>query len=346
VRNLLGITVAVAVVFTLADTSSAEQPKGFKCNVEGLGGASEDTLKAHCARQEERWNKSREEAEARQIQEQEKEEQRRRIQQELAAMYEKRERELEKREEEDNPKITEAKAAEARGDDETAFRLWDEIGGIEAPNHIAAKNRVSNRMRQKAAEKARQVEQEAEEKRVVEQQQKAEQARKVAEKAGQVEQEAKKKRVAEQQRLKDAIVAEFNRFLKARYDPNDVVAQVLNYSTLGQDEAVSYKEESRKEGTFWYAKSKCVYAKASVGELDDTGVFKFNSEAMVIDLNKIDPRTVKIGETVTRMFSFPYVQIGDTLILRAGLLLLDKDRLQRGWSLIFSKYCKGAKKAF
>jgi hypothetical protein len=63
-----------------------------------------------------------------------------------------------------------------------------------------------------------------------------------------------------------------------------------------------------------------------------------------IDLNAFDPRTITfqnyrgaIGGTIIRH---------DADILFKTIGELNLERLQRGWSLIYSKYCKGKQKQF
>lgn len=170
-----------------------------------------------------------------------------------------------------------------------------------------------------------------------------------------VEPEAEKKEGAVIQQIKGAS-EEFNRFYKARYDPNDVVAQVLNYSSFGKEKGLGDGDGVKKDMSedlellrnkaFWYAKSKCVYAKAQFAPFFITSSYKYTPsffpEMQTIDFDKVDPRTVKIGTGFLSTY-FTVVIDGAEISSAGGL---DRDRLQRGWSLIFSKYCQGAKKAF
>jgi hypothetical protein len=115
-------------------------------------------------------------------------------------------------------------------------------------------------------------------------------------------------------------------------DPNDVVAQVLNYSYLGDDNG--------RGNIFWYQdkSDKCKYKLSMHIDLDE------------IDLNAIDPRTITFEHVYREL---PHNTIMDTVITRAdnnvlfrGPGELNIERLQRGWDLIYSKFCRGNRKAF
>jgi len=117
-------------------------------------------------------------------------------------------------------------------------------------------------------------------------------------------------------------------------DPNDVVAQVLNYSAFGNDDGGSL--EGGFGGSYWYQdkSDKCRYHQSGPSSQKD----------QVIDLNAIDPRNIRFlvnADGTTTIFNdnldlFPFWGHGVRHI----------ERLERGWHLIYSKYCRGKKKPF
>ena len=117
-------------------------------------------------------------------------------------------------------------------------------------------------------------------------------------------------------------------FQNAKRDPNDVVAQVLNYTVFGNDEG--------NGDSFWYKETsgKCQYRlRISPDQSFSQGNF--------IDLDEIDPRNI----------TFRYNSNGATVIMNDTATLfytrgLNVERLQRGWSLIYSNYCSGKEKPF
>ena len=145
-------------------------------------------------------------------------------------------------------------------------------------------------------------------------------------------------------------------------DPNDVVAQVLNYADFGNDDGAN--------GSFWFKEPgrQCRYrlhgarklsldpkANPDANDLARTPLlmqliqtaaitgspFKGTlREIGVIDLETLDPKSIKFasadGVTVTR-------QLDQILFITVGGEL---DRLERGWSLIYTKYCTGMEKPF
>jgi TonB family protein len=117
-----------------------------------------------------------------------------------------------------------------------------------------------------------------------------------------------------------------------RRDPNDIVAQVLNFSNFGKDEG--------EPDMFWYKIKDCQYK--LYGE---TGLRGVDS----IDLNELDPRNIEFYSDPTGSF------LGATLVQYNGKLLMSSiwrnvptnlERLQRGWELIYSRYCAGKAKPF
>lgn len=137
-------------------------------------------------------------------------------------------------------------------------------------------------------------------------------------KAAEQSDEAAKNRLAE---LSVSVDPEVKR------DPNDVVAKVLNYSSFGNDDG--------SEDRYWYQdkSDKCRYK----------AFRRFSKEPPeLFDLNALDPKYITFqqsynGRTIIRHDT-------DVLFQTSGQLNLE--RLQRGWTLIYSKYCKGKQKAF
>jgi hypothetical protein len=159
------------------------------------------------------------------------------------------------------------------------------------------------------------------------------------------------KRRAEEEKANQAQETLLKNFHKEHYDPKDVVAQVLNYSDFGKDVV------SETDHGFWYAKSKCVYAKAGKRTFYDDPDYDiaktaFEEKLNMLDLNKVDPRTVKIGMKVRILHAVPFVKVGDVAEFNGGAdllgvgTILDEGRLERGWALVFSQHCKGTKNAF
>ena len=134
-------------------------------------------------------------------------------------------------------------------------------------------------------------------------------------------------------------------------DPKDIVAQVLNYSEFGKDEggeedfANPFDVEIVKIPIYWSqdSSSKCRYVKASNRNLSTVELKTLAAPVAdkIIDLNQLDPRLIKFGyqNGITAV-------VYDSKILTSAFGQIDLDRLQRGWTLIYSKYCSGKQKAF
>jgi hypothetical protein len=113
-------------------------------------------------------------------------------------------------------------------------------------------------------------------------------------------------------------------------DPNDVVAQVLNFTSFGKDQGEPDK--------FWYKVKDCQYRR--YGEKTTTGVDNIN-------LNELDPQSIQIYSDPNGSF------VGGTLVKYNEEVLLSNlwnsvsnfDRVERGWTLIYSEYCTGKAKA-
>lgn len=137
-----------------------------------------------------------------------------------------------------------------------------------------------------------------------------------------------------------AIDEQFARW-KANYDPNDVVAQVLNYSEFGKDEGFDRMDTTSKiPFIYWYRDkvSKCTYRKA-------VNPYEGSIEESTINLDELDPKLIKFKNLNTVVGSSTMV-MHDREMIFDSYGLLDLDRLGRGWSLIYSKYCSGTRKAF
>jgi hypothetical protein len=143
---------------------------------------------------------------------------------------------------------------------------------------------------------------------------------------------------------------------QVRPDSSDVVAQVLNYTDFGNDDGA--------DGNFWFKESgsKCRYRLHRAGKTDldpneltrtlllaklmQTAVITGSPfkgtlrEIGVVDLDVLDPKNIKFqsaeGITVTQ-------QVNQILFVSVGA---EPDRLERGWSLIYSKYCSGKERPF
>jgi hypothetical protein len=114
---------------------------------------------------------------------------------------------------------------------------------------------------------------------------------------------------------------------------NDVVAQVLNYTTFGKDDG------DERSDSFWYKEEegKCRYRlyERTISSSSFGGLRQ-------IDLNSYDQRNIKVAVTSAALGPATIIQYeGKTILLTYATV--DVDRLNRGWSLIFSNYCKGTK---
>jgi hypothetical protein len=130
-------------------------------------------------------------------------------------------------------------------------------------------------------------------------------------------------------------------------DPDDVVAQVLNYSFFGKDEGCHPCVGRLPAGNltlergYWYQVTKCQYK--SFASDPTFSVFL----PQVIDLNTIDPHNIEFQDAG----NFYIIRTDDGSLIPIMFLFyqpekLSVERLKRGWGLIYSKYCSGKKKAF
>jgi hypothetical protein len=112
-----------------------------------------------------------------------------------------------------------------------------------------------------------------------------------------------------------------------------VVAQVLNYSAFGNDQGGG-------GALYYYALSKCVYALH-----DDQRIWNPILAPKSLDLQKLDPRLITFeslyngGATATETRY-------DSRRLMLAVGQLNIERLKRGWTLIYTKYCSGEEKPF
>ena len=119
-----------------------------------------------------------------------------------------------------------------------------------------------------------------------------------------------------------------------QHDQNDVVAQVLNYSNFGRDAGAT-------EGAAWYRVDKCRYRMSVDGK----------ATSREIDLNGLDPKNIEFDSIPERYIGKGTTPGGGVNVLYNGDVFIhgdanDIDRVERGWSLIYSKYCKGKEDAF
>lgn len=141
-------------------------------------------------------------------------------------------------------------------------------------------------------------------------------------------------------------------------DKSDVVAQVLNYTTLGRDEG--------GDDAFWWkdkTKGDCYYRYYHAPVNQNLSVvlglfYGIGTGETVIDLNQIDPQSLSFeneptwdGEryagvtTIVKYEGRPLLG-NQVQTMLTGNGTRDLQRLQRGWALIYSDYCTGLKKPF
>lgn len=128
-------------------------------------------------------------------------------------------------------------------------------------------------------------------------------------------------------------------------DPNDVVAAVLNFTSFGNDDG--------SNGRFWYKDptSKCRYLLHKSGAVTNDDAFELLRGQLgqgstvtgrrEIDLDSLDPKNITFrfdgATTIT-------LHVNQPLFIYAGQL--DIQRLERGWTLIYTAHCTGKPKAF
>jgi hypothetical protein len=138
---------------------------------------------------------------------------------------------------------------------------------------------------------------------------------------------------------------------KPTYDPNDVVAQVLNFSTFGKDDGLTdsfwyrvgpegckYKRYTDIQGGMPNADRRLVAMLATINAFDPSE----------IDLNQLDPQSLQVGydDQLHQDFGYLVVVKDAGKLVTASRISLDVDRLKRGWGLIYEKYCSGKHRPF
>jgi hypothetical protein len=132
------------------------------------------------------------------------------------------------------------------------------------------------------------------------------------------------------------------------------VAQVLNYTLLGDDKG--------DDDFFWYrdSSSKCrynLYAPDVQLQLLKTGMELYGGTSsdesiysprglrgqVYIDLDNIDSRSIEFKHRSNGIAVFDE---GKLLMPVNSYGPISVERLERGWDLIYSKYCTGKKKAW
>jgi hypothetical protein len=127
----------------------------------------------------------------------------------------------------------------------------------------------------------------------------------------------------------------------------DVIAQVLNYSSTGYEDG--------DESAFWRKKSSCVYERVSYAPLwVEQTISNLKNVGPILGLSGI-PDTLNLNELNFDEISFGMDRLpvgtmgvliqhqGKTIVQGAGTRQME--RLQRGWSLIY-RQCPGVKKSF
>lgn len=139
--------------------------------------------------------------------------------------------------------------------------------------------------------------------------------------------------------------------LNAVNDPDDVVAQVLNYSTFGQDEG--YKANAAAvaaglggpEDGFWFKVGNCVYRLHPGGSTANLALLLAGltgqATSQVLDLNSLDPKNI-----TWQTYSDGTVVKHVNTVLTVSATPINSERVERGWLLIYSKYCRGKEKPF
>jgi hypothetical protein len=130
----------------------------------------------------------------------------------------------------------------------------------------------------------------------------------------------------------------------AKRDRNDVIAQVLNYTSTGVDEG--------SDGDFWYRPDPtkpCVYRRMSEGPNFMSMVtlgLNLMTNGGWLDLNALDPQTIGIEDRyVGGLLLTTVLHDATPILISSGQL--DHARLARGWALIYRDgHCNGLKRAF
>ncbi|MCC8978669.1 tetratricopeptide repeat protein [Bradyrhizobium acaciae] len=141
-------------------------------------------------------------------------------------------------------------------------------------------------------------------------------------------------------------------------DPEDVVAQVLNYSRFGKDNGADEAYFTRVD--------KCAYRlvrkpnRANVAGTTPDPIQQALQDPLtggddLINLDELDPRLISFQSGAAGRLLAPLYQGASTVatVVRYDtkpmiytLEALNEERLQRGWGLIYERYCTGKRKAF
>jgi hypothetical protein len=163
------------------------------------------------------------------------------------------------------------------------------------------------------------------------------------------------------------VVSEIERTAALRADTaNDVVAQVLNFSTFGSDEGSG--------DSFWIKEGTCRYKLCGPGPRYGLleGLWGFAGiqtprGQIHLDLNEYDPKSIIFRTTMVTCGTdncviATQVVEGDKILTSALSTLvqmpfgsalfnlpvdrIDLNRIERGWKLIYTEYCRGTDKPF
>ena len=89
-----------------------------------------------------------------------------------------------------------------------------------------------------------------------------------------------------------------------QHDPNDVVAQVLNYSNFGNDDGSPY-------GAFWYRVDECRYKLSFQGQ----------ATGREIDLNALDPKNIAFEPVGERAQGYSIIEPGVNILYKGNVLM-------------------------
>ncbi len=138
--------------------------------------------------------------------------------------------------------------------------------------------------------------------------------------------------------------------LKTEFEgDDDIVRKVLNYSTFGEDEGT--------DAGFWYPvdRANCSYEvikNPSIIPLFPGIQLTVRGHPDSINLNTVDPRNIKIGRVMaSNIYNYDYHEVYAVDLDKKGTFQClvsrcDGDRLNRGWSRVFSEFCSGVKRDF
>lgn len=130
-------------------------------------------------------------------------------------------------------------------------------------------------------------------------------------------------------RVEDEIKATAERNYKKYHGNNDIVRKVLNYTITGDDEGFFYQ--------YWYPyeERKCVYKFHNPN-------YEILTGQAILDLNNVDPRNVEISQS-DDVINITLDKEGQ---INSSSLLVNIDRLKRGWTKVFTEFCEGTRRDF